>query len=215
MLCLPIFDLPTRSSSGYLLRYILPRTGPRFLTGPMARNPFFSALVVGSDVVIGTGHGDPDEYSGFWDSEIWKVGKYDPRQVQGKVVKLVSCDCGAELGPDLVKNGCLSFAGYDSDLLWLVDPIYRFNPWDDPDAIAIMGPIVAGLNVLLDGATCQEAFDTERAGFLANMGKTDFELQQDLLQYDYDHSVLYGDPGARINPRPNIKLPFPPPPMLL
>jgi hypothetical protein len=165
----------------------------------------------GGDLAILTGHGNPDEITGQGESTLWKIGSYDPRQVQNKIVKLVSCDCGQQLCADLVQNGALAALGFDDDLLWSADPSYYSHFWDDPYSQGIMIPIIQGINVLLDGGTAQESLDVEKAGYLQNMENAGSELMFSLLKWDYDHTMLIGNPNATISPRPNIHIPFPPP----
>ena len=185
------------------------------LYGPMAHPFFFGKTAPFSDLIIGTGHGDYQAYYGQNESTIWKVGDYDPRQVSGKVIKLLSCKAGAELGPDLVNHGARAFIGYDEDFLWLADPAYYPIPWDDSLAAACLMPVVISLNALLDGATCGEAFAIEKDGLAKNAADTDIELLRSLLQYNRDHAVLLGDATATVSPRPRVPLPFGPPPLLI
>jgi hypothetical protein len=211
-LCMASFDLPTHSASAFLLRYIAPRMEPFQLYGPIARRPFFS-LAPSSDVIIGTGHGEPDEWTAQNESPVWKLGQYNPAEVKGKVVKLVSCLVGQQLGPDLVANGAAAFLGFDDDVVWLADESYWLRPWDDPYAQAVMLPIVQGVHVLLDGGTCSESLQEEKNGYLTNAQMTDSPLLKSVLQFNYDHAVLFGDPNAVVRRRPRISLP-PPPPLL-
>lgn len=212
-LCLASFDEPSRSASGFLLRYVVPRA-PVMLYGPLALPRLFKFLAPLSDLIIGTGHGAPDEYSSQNETVIWKVGSYDPAQVKGKVIKLLSCDAGQELGPDLVRKGARCFLGYDDDFLWVINSDHAVTPWNDEDAAACLMPVMDSLNALLDGCKASEALKIERAGYLRNAADTDFDLLRDLLKFNYDHAVLYGSPEATIAARPKISMPFPPPPLL-
>ena len=214
MLSLPIFDIPTRSASAFCLRYIVPRAGPPALLGPLARNPFFSMLPSG-DLSILTGHGAPDSATGQGEVPLLTVGLYTPNQVKGRVFKLISCDCGQQLCADLVANGSPCAMGYDQDLIWFIDPNYYLNPYDDEGAKFVMMPIIQGLSALMDGASCAESLAIEKAGYLQSLQQTDNPLIQSCLQFDYDHSVLFGDGSATIQKRnfPGVP-PFPPPPML-
>jgi hypothetical protein len=212
MLSLPIFDLPTRSASGFMYRYIAPRMLPEVIMGPIARRPFFSLLMPPSDFVLATGHGNADTATGQDESIIWTIGKYNPNEVQGKVIKLVQCDTGSALGPDLVKNGALCYMGFDSDLIWVADDTYHAKPWEDPYSIACLGPIIDGIQALLDGQTCGESMDIEKTGFQNNaQDNEDFPLLQSSILFNLQHSVLCGNPDATIKPRPRIALPSPPP----
>jgi hypothetical protein len=169
----------------------------------------------GGDFAILTGHGSPDEQSGQDAVNLWTAGKYSPDQTQGKVIKLLSCDTGLELVPDLITYGKAKAAlGYDADYLWLGDPGYYLHPYDDPLAAMCLKPVIAGLNALLDGCTAQQSLDIERAGYLANMENTDSELIQALLQWNLNHGVLYGSGSATIQRCPHFTIPIPPPPLI-
>jgi hypothetical protein len=214
MICAPIFDLPTRSSAGALIRYVLPRFPPPPLVGPVARRPFFSLLIPHTDVLVASGHGLAGELSGQNEDPLWVVGSYDPKEVAGKVCYLVCCECGQELAPDLVQTGkAKAVLAFDADLFWIVNSAYRLNPWDCPDAQVVMLPIMNSINLLLDGATCSEAFALEKAGFLTNAANTDDDLQRSILEYNAAHAVLCGDPSATISARPRIFPKIPPPPL--
>ena len=212
MLSLPIFDLPTRSASGMMYRYIAPRMLPEVVMGPVARRPFFSLLVPPSDFILATGHGDVDTATGQNEAIIWTVGQYNPSEVQGKVIKLVQCDTGAELGPDLVKNGALCYMGFDADLIWITDDSYYAKHWEDPYSSACLGPIIDGIQALLDGQTCGESMAIEKTGFQQNaQDSEDFPLLQSSILFNLQHAVLFGDPIATVKPRPRLSLPAPPP----
>lgn len=213
-LLLSSFDIPSHSASGFLMRYIAPRVEPFQLYGPLARRPVFSLLAPSADLIIGTGHGEEDEYTAQNESIIWKAGEYDPREAQGKVIKLLSCQTGLVLGPDLVKNGARCFMGYDDDMIWIADSSFYGQPWNDPNARACLMPIMDSLQALLDGKTCGEALAIEKAGYLANAQASEFPLIQACLEFDERHTVLIGDPEATIRPRPRVSFP-PPPPLIL
>jgi hypothetical protein len=215
MLNIPLFDTPTRSSGGFLIRYILPRMGPPALVGPLARNPFFNALARNSDFILGSGHGSNDSYTGQNVTDLLTIGKYNPDHVKGKVIKLVSCDTGQGLCQDLVNNGARAALGYDQDLIWVADESYYFNPWDDPQAKSVMLCIRDGLNALLDGATAQESLDIEKAAYMVNMDNEGRSFNRSILKWNYDHSVLFGDKNAVLSQRAVMPTPFfPPPPMI-
>lgn len=209
------FDVPSHSASGFLLRYIAPRIGPFQLYGPLARRPFFTAAASLADVIIATGHGEADEFTAQGESLIWKTGNYDPREVQGKVIKLLACQSGIGLGPNLVQNGARCFMGYDDDVIWIVDSAYYAQPWEDPYAKLCLGPIVDGLQALLDGQTCGEAVAIERDGYFNNGQIVDSSFVRSCLDFNAQHTVLIGDPSATVRPRPRIITPIPPPPLVI
>lgn len=207
------FDLPTRSASGFLLRYIAPRLEPVHLYSVLATRGPFQLTAPQSDIIIGVGHGDPDVFAGFNDSVILAVGKYNPREVRGKVIKLLACETGLELGPDLIQNGATAYMGYRDEYLWVCDADMAHRPWADKMAATSLMPVVDSLNALLDGKSCREALDIELAGYERN-AETDDELIRSCLIFNRDNAILLGREDARIRKRPKIYLPFGPPPII-
>jgi len=218
-ICMADFDLPTRSATGYLLRWIVPRLEPVHLLSVLDRRLPFQLSAPQSDIIIGTGHGDVDVFTGQNESIILEVGKYDPREIEGKVIKLLSCQCGVELVPDLVENGAACAMGYTDDYLWVCDADLASVPWADKEfAGKCLLPVIGGLNALLDGKTAQEALDTELTQYDCYAEIEEDELIKSCIEFNRDNAVLLGDPEARIRPRPGLLLPFrliPPPPLVM
>jgi len=216
--CIADYDLATRSASGFLLRYIVPRLEPVHLFSIMDRRIPFQLSAPQSDIIIGMGHGSVDAFTGQNEAVILEVGKYSPREVEGKVIKLLSCQTGVLLGPDLIKNGAQSFMGYLDDYVWICDSDLASTPWSDELAATSLMPVVDGLNALLDGKTAKEAFEVELEGYLRNASVEENELLRSCLEFNHDNAVLLGDENARIRTRPPMPLPFrliPPPPLIL
>ena len=214
-LSLADFDLPTRSASGFIVRYIVPRMEPITLYAILARRFPFQVSAPQSDIIIMTGHGNVDVITGQNEAVILQVGKYDPKEVRGKVIKLLSCQAGVELGPDLVANGALAVLAYKDDYVWVTDADLAANPWTDKMAATSLMPVIDGLNALLDGKTAREAFQIELDGYSRNAATEDDELIKSCLEFNHNNAVLLGDPEARIRARPRIIFPIPPPPILL
>ena len=211
------FDLPTRSASGFLLRYIAPRLEPVHLYAFLARRLPFQLSAPQSDIIIAMGHGDVDMLTGQNEAVILQVGKYDPKEVRGKVIKLLSCQAGVELGPDLIRNGATCAMCYVDDFVWIMDADLASTPWSDKEfAAPCLMPVVDGLNALLDGKTVKEAFDIELEGYSRNAEAEEDELVKSCIEFNHDNAVLLGDAGARVRARPPLLLPFrliPPPPL--
>lgn len=213
------FDLPTRSASGYLLRWIVPRLEPVQLISILDRRLPFQFFAPQSDIIIGMGHGTEDVFTGQNEDVILEVGKYDPREIKGKVIKLLSCQCGVALGPDLIKNGASSFQGYTDDFVWVMDADLASTPWADKEfAGKCLMPVIAGLNALLDGKTAQEALDTELTQYDCYAEVEEDELIKSCIEFNHDNAVLLGAGDVRIAKRPPLLLPFkliPPPPLVM
>ena len=219
VLAMADFDLPTRSASGFLLRYIAPRVEPVQLLGMLVRRLPFRLSAPQSDIIIGAGHGDVDTFTGQNEAILLEVGKYDPKEVKGKVIKLLSCQCGVELCPDLVANGAACAIGYTDDYVWVMDSDMASTPWADKEfAGKCLMPVVDGLNALLDGKTAREALDIELEGYSRNAQVEEDELIKACLEFNQSNAILRGDGGASIRARPSLALPFkliPPPPLLM
>ncbi len=211
MQLLPLHDLPTRSASGYLIRYVLPRSAPPQLVGPLDRKAPFSTLAIG-DVIIGVGHGSPSDFCGHNNEVILDVQSIP--NVQDKVIILISCETAQMLGPELIYSGAISYIGFKKDLVWVLDADSIFTPWSDKIAVAAMMPIVDCVNSILDGQRTGEAFTILNNGLLKNAETEEDELVKACLKFNQRNAVLLGDPEARIRARPKITLPIPPPPLL-
>jgi len=215
VLALADFDLPTRSGSGFLLRYIVPRVEPVQLYSILVRRTPFRLCAPQSDIIIGVGHGDKAAFYGHNEAVILELDHYNPREVNGKVIKLLSCQCGVSLGPDLIRNGAEAFLGYVDDYVWVCDADLALRPWADTMAASSLLPVVDGLNTLLDGKTAKEALDTELEGYTRNAAIEEDELIRACLEFNRDNAVLLGNSTARVRGRPKITLPIPPPPILV
>ncbi len=212
------FDLPTRSASGFILRYIALRVEPVQLYSVLVRRTPFQLSAPPSDIIIGVGHGNEISFSGHNEEVILEVGKYDPREVQGKVIKLLSCATGVALGPDLIQNGAEAFLGYVDDYIWVVDADLASTPWADKFAATVLMPVIDGINVLLDGSSAREALQIELDGYTRNAAIEEDDLIKSCLEFNYDNAVLLGNSEARVRRRPPLPLPFriiPPPPILI
>ena len=210
MLALPLHDLPTRSASGFLIRHVVPRTGPPQLVGPLDRKALFSTLAVG-DVIIGVGHGDPYQFSGYRNQVLLDVSSIP--DVQGKVVVLISCQTARQLGPALINAGAGSYIGFLEDLVWVMDADAAATPWSDKFAAPAMMPVVNCVNTILDGKTTGDAFAVMTTELLANAAVEEDELTASCLRFNAKNASLLGNPMARVRARPKVAFPLPPPPL--
>ncbi|MBA7700631.1 hypothetical protein ES703_109352 [subsurface metagenome] len=216
MLNLPIHDLPTRSASGFLIRYILPRSIPPQLVGPLDRKVSFTTLTIG-DAIIGVGHGSPTEFCGHNNEVILDITSIP--DVKDKVVILISCETAQRLGQSLINAGALSYIGWNDDLVWVCDSDLASTPWSDKMALTVMGPITDCVNIILDGRTVGEAYNTMLRELSENAEVEEDELVKACLEFNRKNAVLLGSGDATIRKRPPLPLPFklipPPPPIVL
>ena len=213
MLLAPLHDLPTRSASGYLIRYILPRSAPPQLLGPLDRRQPFQMLTMG-DTIIGVGHGSPSEFCGHNDQVI--MDTLSIPNVRGKVVILISCETAKELGPAIIQAGASSYIGFKEDLVWICDSDLAATPWADKTfAAPCLMPISNCVNAVLDGKPTGEAFDMLIEDLSRNALAEENDLIRSCINFNKKNAVLLGNPSARVRARPKITLPIPPPPIII
>lgn len=213
MLALPLYDLPTRSASGYLIRYVLPRSTPPQLLGQLDRRQPFQVLTIG-DTIIGVGHGDPTAFCGHNDQVV--MDTLSIPGVKDKVVILISCETAQQLGPELIKRGAASYIGFKEDLVWICDADLASTPWADREfAAPVMMPITNCVNTILNGKTTGEAFAVLIEQLTCNAEIEENDLIKSCINFNKKNAVLLGNPEARVVARPKISLPLPPPPIIL
>lgn len=212
MLALPIYDLPTRNASGFLIRHVLPRAFPPQLIGPADRKALFDTMTIG-DLIVGVGHGSPSEFCGTNDQVLMDVDSIP--DVEGKVVILISCQTAQELGPALIDAGAVSYIGFREDLVWIADADKASTPWSDEMAAPLMIPLSDCVNTVLNGVSVGSAYKNLLASLSKSIEQEEDELMQSCLRFNLKNAVQLGDAGARVKPRPKIKFPIPPPPIIV
>jgi hypothetical protein len=75
--------------------------------------------------ISGIGHGSPTQFTGYgdWTNYVIEVGAYDPAEVKGKVIHLLSCQTAQQLGSNVVAKGAKAYAGYYENFHFV---------WQDP-----------------------------------------------------------------------------------
>lgn len=204
LVCEPSFEATTYYGSRIIERYI---SGPYRLKGVNVDSLWramdvripFSHRAVESNVICGVGHGNLDIFTGQMLRPLWKANEYDPDETASKSVKLLSCFCGAQLGPNLIQNGARLFQGYQQEYIFFISPHYVLAPWMDPLAGKLfLETYCDGLSRLLDGGTNQEAYDVERSHLANNsekMREEDPEVAS-ALNHDANALIMLGDPNA-------------------
>jgi hypothetical protein len=132
------YDAITRSASRYreqsLFLYLEEKFRVEHMTGQMARRQHvtYSLENHGKGIVYisGIGHGYPDEFTGELRCSIFKVGEYSGKEVNNKIVHLLSCSTASILGKNMVEQGCKAFFGYDQPFLYVDLQEYEDIFWD-------------------------------------------------------------------------------------
>jgi len=200
-------ELATKWAAGFFKRYVVPKSiiRPLYRTLLLYKQLDFRRLFKKtakiSKFITGVGHGSPTEYTGQYQNVLWAVGEYNPTEVKGKIIKLLSCSTGKSLGPDLIINGAKAYQGYDSIFAFMADTdrlIYHIFPWLDPTAKKFLLPPMKGIKALLEGKTNKEAYEIEYAEFTKNIEREEDPEIAAILMHDRDHLVMLGDPNAKL-----------------
>lgn len=83
--------------------------------GPQSSRASVAPALTAADVnyVTASGHGFENRFTGQDGLSLFEIGQYAPAEVHGKIIHLLACLTGQELGADLVAKGCAAFFGYD------------------------------------------------------------------------------------------------------
>jgi hypothetical protein len=152
--------------------------------------------------IAGIGHGSPTTYTGHYGSPILSVGSYDPAEVAGKVIHLLSCQTARMLGPDLIKNGARAYAGYFENFRFVYDqagtPIDEMELfWKSDSTFDIM---------MAKGSTVEAAHKATIAAFNQAIAQVPGTAAATWLTWDrncFRSPVIdakYGDKTAKITP---------------
>jgi hypothetical protein len=151
------------------------------LQGALARRMYVAPAVkqTGVEYITGVGHGAYDTYTGNAYEPIFQVGHYDPAEPKGKIVHLLSCETGRDLGPDFVKNGCLAYFGYDEN--------FSFVPDDSALFFACDSEIDLGF---ADGQAAEDVYARTMKKFndqIASLKAAGKLYSASLMQFNRDH----------------------------
>ncbi|MGH9844837.1 MAG: hypothetical protein ACREEM_39475 [Blastocatellia bacterium] len=173
------------------------------LQGPDASRDAVAAIVSRADIVFvtGVGHGSPEAFPQNPDAEdhipIFETGAYRREEVEGKIFHLLSCHTGSVLGPDLIRNGCRAFFGYEREFSFLLNDEHIFFDCDSEISRAFA-----------EGLTAEEVYNR----VIAKYDRHIIELQHSgddyasaILQFNRDSLCApakdrkWGDPDAKLH----------------
>lgn len=166
------------------------------LAGPLARRLYVSSELHRANMIYITamGHGDERSFTGDFFDPILQIGSYTVDEARGKIFHLLSCRTAAQLGPDLVRNGCRAFFGYDENFTFVPGKIEAFLDCDAEVDCAI-----------LSGHSASEVYQATRGAFerqVAEFRKSGQYYTAAVLEFDLDHlrspvdGSAWGDPRA-------------------
>lgn len=117
----------------------------RLVNGTSTRPALAQALSKADvDMLSGSGHGLPDTFTGESKAPVLKVGQYEAAEVKDKIVHLLACLAGQELGADLVSNGCRAFFGYQIEFAFPLAAPHFFLRCDAEIDLALAEGATAG-----------------------------------------------------------------------
>ncbi|MFH1686014.1 MAG: hypothetical protein ABIE70_00660 [bacterium] len=156
--------------------------------------------------ISGIGHGNYSVYTGHHGNHILEVCKYDPAEVKGKSIHFLSCQTAGKLGPDTIKKGANSYAGYSENfhLIWDVPGTPGVNEFE----LFAKSDSTYDIAMAL-GATAQQAYNLTVAAFNAAIAQVPGTQAASLLTWDRDHLKRLGSATAIIRPYRWVKICFP------
>jgi hypothetical protein len=149
----------------------------------------------------GVGHGNEAIFTGQNYDRIWWAS--DSSQLRGRVVYLLSCLTGQQLGLDVVNNkGAWCYVGYKVEFTWINE--YLQDPMVDRYGKAFFEPVLELISRLADGHTVGEAFKASLDKFnywIDYWSRSSDPEAPAIVMYliaDRDGQVLIGDENAGI-----------------
>ncbi|PQP35705.1 hypothetical protein C6A37_01090 [Desulfobacteraceae bacterium SEEP-SAG9] len=161
----------------------------------------FSSYCFLPDVVYisGFGHGYDNLFTGQHGEVLWKVGSYDPREAQGKIIHLMSCLTARRLGPDLVDKGARAYFGYEEEFTF-IHTIGITDPLEDPIADVFFECNSQVDRLIADGLSAGRVYDATKELFrekYEDFLARDSDVAMTLL-HDHDCFRIYGDQEASL-----------------
>ena len=112
------------------------------------------------NLIILNGHGNDNSVAGDDNKDIVSITD-DLKIFKGKKMYVRSCTSGRNLGPEIVKNGCVGFIGYQDSFFFAVqeDSESFRDPTTDDLAGVCLAPSNTIAEALIKGSTIREAHE--------------------------------------------------------
>ena len=157
------------------------------------------------NLIMFNGHGSPNEICGH-NQEIIISSKINPAILKDTITYALSCSSAAVLGPDAVKNGAISFIGYETDFVLGKDPDSEASPKHDKVARLFLEPSNELFSSLLKGKKVGDAVEKAKEDMLNNVNYLNTTKSFPTAIYyapflfgNYLGLVAHGDNEASIN----------------
>lgn len=162
--------------------------------------------------ISGIGHGSPTTYTGHLGNPILKVGAYDPAEVRGKVIHLLSCQTARQLGPDVVAKGARAFVGYYENFVFVYD-----NPATGAvNEMELFWKCDSTFDLCMaNGLKVEQAHNATIAAYNSAIAQVPNTSAATWLLWDRNYlrdpmiNVIYGDKTATIAPYRRVRVHIP------
>lgn len=106
--------------------------------------------------ISGLGHGSEKQYTGHNGEVLLDSDNLDSDLVSGKIIHLLSCQVGENLGGEVVKKGALAFFGYRKNFTFMLTTNFNGDIIDDPVIDPFMRADAEIDHAVLEGLTATE-----------------------------------------------------------
>jgi hypothetical protein len=198
------YERVTRAGFEYREKHVYPYLeskgfAVRKYQGPLARRYYVAKEVEKPEVdyITGIGHGLYNVYTGDHGDIVFQADQYQPNEVRGKIVHLLSCQTARELGPHFVRNGCVAFFGYDENFTFLMDYKEIFFECDSEIDRAFADGMMAGQVYKRVRALYDRRIGELRAAGKVYVAAT-LEFDRDRLRSPDSGGSAWGDSRAKL-----------------
>ena len=153
--------------------------------------------------ISGIGHGNPTTYTGHLNTVLLRACQYDPAVVKNKSIHLLSCQTAKQLGPDTVKKGAKSYAGYYENFTFVHDdpstPVNEQNLFWKSDSTYDIS-MALGKTAKEAGSRTVAAFNSAIATVPGTIAATWLTWDRNWFRYANTAIGKYGRGNSRISP---------------
>ena len=154
-------------------------------------------------LVFINGHGNEDEIAGQDDKIL--ISKEDVSALAGKIVYARACNSINGLGQKAIKEGAVSYIGYDIAFVFYIEIDKVSKPLDDKTAALFLEPSNYAAICIIKGHSVEDANLRSRDKFLSNIKKILLEGPGSPYFYtigdlyaDMTHQALLGEKAAKL-----------------
>lgn len=180
------YDAVTKDSCVYRNKHVYPYLKSKGFEivrcqDQSARRSHVKSKIFQENIVYITGvvHGTDTTYMGQHCKPIFDIDKYQPEELENKIVHFFACQTASKLGPDFVNNGCLAYFGYNEDFIVLRHISDVFFDCDSEIDRAFA-----------DGLTAEQVYDRVIGYYnrkICELEKGGYHIEASYLEHNRDH----------------------------